>query len=202
MAAKGLVLKGWGLTGVIALALTFMAGGAVLSAPTPVDGARAVIQLTAWASLLLFGLAFTASSLVRLAPTSPARWLLRHRRYLGVAFAISHLIHAVGIAALVQLDIGLFWQLANRTTVVAGGGAYLFILLMALTSFDRMVALLGSRLWGWLHLVGGWYIWAAFTVSMGKRLGQGPVYWLGLGVALSILAVRLTARFRQKAETA
>lgn len=191
---NGSPLNGWGLTGVITVVLVLLSGGAMLVAPDPVHQARWVIQLTAWTSLLLFGLAFTASGLVRLSPSSATRWLRRQRRYLGVSFAVSHLIHLVGIVALMNLDYVLFQQLTNRMTVVAGGGAYVMILLMTLTSFDRMVALLGPKAWGWLHLIGGWYVWAAFTVSMGKRMGQGPVYWLGLGIALTILVIRVWGR--------
>ncbi len=170
----------------------------MLVAPDMVHQARWVIQLTAWTSLLLFGLAFTASSLVRLSPSAATRWLRRHRRYLGVSFAVSHLIHLVGIVALMNLDYALFQQLTNRVTAVAGGGGYVLILLMTLTSFDRMVALLGPKAWGWLHLIGGWYVWAAFTVSMGKRVGQGPVYWLGLGIALAILLIRVLGRRQRR----
>lgn len=191
---NGSPLNGWGLTGLIAVLLLLLSGGAVLAAPDPVHQARWVIQLTAWTSLLLFGLAFTASALMRLLPSPTTRWLWRRRRYIGVSFAVSHLIHLVGIVALMNLDYALFQQLTNRMTVVAGGGAYVMILLMTLTSFDRMVALLGPRAWGWLHLIGGWYVWAAFTVSMGKRVGQGPVYWLGLGIALAILVIRVLGR--------
>lgn len=192
--SNGSPLNGWGLTGLIAVLLLLLSGGAVLAAPDPVHQARWVIQLTAWTSLLLFGLAFTASSLVRLLPSPTTRWLRRQRRYLGVSFAVSHLIHLVCILALMNLDYVLFLQLTNRMTVVAGGGAYVMILLMTLTSFDWMVALLGPKAWGWLHLIGGWYVWMAFTVSMGKRVGQGPVYWLGLGIALAILVIRVLGR--------
>jgi len=198
---KGLFWNGWGLTGTVAVLLLLLSGGAMLTAPDPVHQARWVIQLTAWTSLLLFGLAFTASSLVRLSPSATTRWLRRQRRYLGVSFAVSHLIHLVGILALMNLDYVLFQQLTNRMTVVAGGGGYILILLMTLTSFDRMVALLGPKAWGWLHLIGGWYIWAAFAVSMGKRVGQGPVYWLGLGIALAILVIRVWGR-RQRRQVA
>jgi len=191
---KGLFWNGWGLTGAVTVLLLLLSAGAVLAAPDPVHQARWVIQLTAWTSLLLFGLAFTASSLVRLSPSATTRWLRRQRRYLGVSFAVSHLIHLVGIVALMNLDYALFQQLTNRVTAVAGGGGYVLILLMTLTSFDRMVALLGPKAWGRLHLIGGWYVWAAFTVSMGKRVGQGPVYWLGLGIALAILVIRVWGR--------
>lgn len=191
---NGSLLNGWGLTAGIAMVLLLLSAAMVQMAPDPVLQARWVIQLTAWTSLLLFGLAFTASSLVRLSPSPATRWLRRQRRYLGVSFAVSHLIHLVGIIALMNLDYALFQQLTNRMTVIAGGGAYLLIFLMTLTSFDRMMALLGPKAWGWLHLIGGWYVWAAFTVSMGKRVGQGPLYWLGLGVVLSMLALRLLSR--------
>lgn len=194
VALERVLLGGWGLTGIVAVGLVLLSGGLVLASPDDVNAARAVIKLTAWTSLLLFGSAFAASALVRLSPSPATRWLRRHRRYLGVSFAVSHLIHLMGIIALMNLDYTLFQQLTNPMTVVAGGGGYVLILLMTLTSFDRMVALLGPKAWGWLHLIGAWYVWVSFAGSMGKRLGQGPIYWLGLGIVLLILALRLAGR--------
>lgn len=188
--------SGWSLTGWILLALIAMTGVAVLVTPDPVEAARLVLRLTARTSLLLFTLAFTASSLAQLTPSSATRWLRRNRRYLGVGFAGSHLIHAMAIIALARLDPALFLALTNPVTWVAGGLAYLFIILMAATSFDRTAAMIGPRAWMWLHTVGAWYIWMSFALNFGKRFSMNPAYWPAMAVVVLALLIRLVAASR------
>lgn len=186
-------LNGWRLTGWIMLALTAMTVVAAVGAPDPVEAARLVLRLTARTSLLLFMLAFTASSLARLLPSPATRWQRRNRRYLGVGFAGSHFIHALAIVALARLDPGLFLELTNPVSYVAGGLAYLLILLMTATSFDRTAALIGPRAWMWLHTVGAWYIWMAFALNFGKRFAMNPMYWPAIAIIVLALIIRLLA---------
>ena len=70
------------------------------------DGLRAVVRLTARTSLLLFLLAFAASAAYRLRPGPGTRWLLANRRYVGLSFASSHLVHLLAIVA-VQVLLGV-----------------------------------------------------------------------------------------------
>lgn len=188
--------SGWWLTGWITLALAAMAVVAIRVAPDPVEAVRLVLRLTARTSLLLFMLAFTASSLARLRPSPATRWLRRNRRYLGVGFACSHFIHAMAIIALARLDPGLFLELTNPVTYVAGGLAYLLIILMTVTSFDRTAAMIGPRAWMWLHTVGAWYIWMSFALNFGKRLAMNPMYWPAMAIIVLALLVRLLAASR------
>ena len=51
------------------------------------------IDATGRSSLILFGIAFTASSIESLWPSSISRWSLRNRRWIGLSFAASHFIH-------------------------------------------------------------------------------------------------------------
>ena len=92
------------------------------------------------AGVLLFALAFSASAMHQLLPGEATRWQRRNRRYLGVSFAVSHLIHLVALVALVRADSALFWTLTNPTNIVLAGTAYLFIAAMTATSFDRTAA--------------------------------------------------------------
>ncbi|MBP1859717.1 hypothetical protein [Rhizobium herbae] len=193
------LVNGWRLTALISTALLAAAAAAALMAPAPVEGARSVIRLTAWTSAVLFLLAFTASSLRLLAPSAATRWLRENRRYIGVSFAASHFIHAGAIIALSRLDYLVFMQLTNIVAFVAGGLAYLFIVLMTLTSFDRTAALVGPRTWGWLHTVGAWYIWMSFALNFGKRIVISPIYWLPVGVVVLALLIRLAAWRRKTA---
>jgi hypothetical protein len=161
------------------------------------DGIRLVIRATARTSLVLFVLAFTASAMVDLVPSGATRWQRSNRRYLGVSFAVSHLIHLAAIVSLAAFDNALFWKLTNVGTIVLAGTAYLFIAGMAATSFDRTAAWLGPRRWRLLHLVGGWYVWISFAVAIGKRVPLDPFYWPMAALVLAAGIVRLAAMWRR-----
>lgn len=186
-------LEGWRLTGVLSLilvaaiaALSFAAGGGI-------EGIRFAVRNTAWTSAILFLLAFTASSFAWLMPSPWTKWQLRNRRYLGVSFAVSHLIHAIVLLLLFRADSALFWTLTKPANVAAGSSAYLVILLMAATSFDRAVAWIGPRQWRVLHKFGAWYIWIFFVINFGKRIPMGNHYIIPVVVLLLASGVRALA---------
>ncbi|HMG21518.1 MAG TPA: hypothetical protein VK607_09390 [Kofleriaceae bacterium] len=185
--------EGWSLTltaaagvGTLALAIV-VAGGA---------GAGAIglaIRVTARTSFALFLAAFTASALHRLWPGRFTAWQRRNRRYLGVGFAASHLIHAAAIAALAVLQPIAFHDRAADMVRAPGLIGYGFVLAMAATSFDRTAAWLGGRAWRLLHWVGALYLWGAFVQAFVRRALHAPGYWLPVALAVAALAVRVAA---------
>jgi hypothetical protein len=189
-------MNGWRLTGLVSLLLLAMSGS-LLALHADAEGLRQVIRATARTSLVLFALAFTASALAELAPGGFTRWQRRNRRYLGVSFAASHLIHLAALIGLAQVDVALFWTLTNPANIVLAGTAYLLLAAMAATSFDTTAAWLGARRWRLLHLIGGWYIWISFAVAVGKRLPQGSIYWAMMALILTIGILRLIAMSRR-----
>lgn len=187
----------WHLTGVLSVLLLAMSFYLLASHAWDIEGIRLVIRATARTSLILFVLAFTASAMTALAPNAATRWQRQNRRYLGVSFAVSHLIHLCAILSLAAVDRSLFWQLTNIMTILLAGAAYLFIAAMAATSFDRSAAWLGPRNWRRLHLIGGWYIWVSFAVAVGKRVPFDSFYWPMAVLLLAAAAVRLIAMFQR-----
>ena len=190
-------MNGWRLTGILSLLLAAMALFFLAAHGGDIEGIRLVIRATARTSLVLFALAFTASAMVELVPSDLTRWQRRNRRYLGVSFAVSHLIHLLAIVSLAGLDNALFWKLTNIGTIVLAGTAYLFIAGMVATSFDRTAAWLGPRRWRLLHLLGGWYIWISFAVAVGKRVPLDRFYWPMAALVLAAGIVRLVAMWRR-----
>jgi methionine sulfoxide reductase heme-binding subunit len=190
-------MNGWRLTGVLSLLLLAMALCLLSVQGWDAEGLRLVIRSTARTSLVLFALAFTASAMVELLPNEATRWQRRNRRYLGVSFAVSHLIHLTAIVSLASVDAALFWKLTNINTIVLAGTAYLFIAAMAATSFDRTAAWLGPRKWRLLHLLGGWYIWISFAVAVGKRVPIDRFYWPMAALVLAAGIVRLVTMWRR-----
>lgn len=188
--------SGWPLLAITSSLLLAMAI-AIVAAMPGVDGMRMLIRATARTSLLFFLAAFVAGAAHTLWPSAATRWLRANRRYLGLSFAVSHGIHALAIYALAQADPALFMQLTNAFTLATGGLAYLLILAMSATSFDRGAAWLGPRAWKLLHAGGMAYLWISFAVSFGKRLGQGPFYVLALTLLAAALALRVAARIKR-----
>jgi DMSO/TMAO reductase YedYZ heme-binding membrane subunit len=158
------------------------------------DGVGAVIRLTARTSVLLFTAAFTASALRRLWPTPATRWLLRRRRQVGLSFAVSHGLHLAAIVTLATRWPDVFWPKRSVVTLVFGGIAYVFILLMAVTSNDASVRALGGKRWGLLHTVGAYWIWTIFFVSYVPRALTSPAYVPLALLVVAALGLRLIAR--------
>jgi DMSO/TMAO reductase YedYZ heme-binding membrane subunit len=162
------------------------------------ESARQLIRLSATSSLLLFALAWSASSLNRYFPVH-WRGIMKARRRIGVSFAISHTFHLGAIAWLVELAYNGDW---SELDLVGGAVIYTFIYLMAFTSNDAAVRLLGPRFWRWLHKIGGYLIWIAFTQSYISNTFQrdGLHYPLLAGLCAGLLALRIAA-FRKKHST-
>ena len=140
-----------------------------------VDGVRSLIRATARTSLVLFSGAFTASSMARLWKHPASRWMIRNRRYLGVSFGVSHTIHYIAVATYAALDPESFF--ASEDAI--GPEKLVPIVMLALlvaTSFDRSAALLGPRLWKWLHWSGSYFFWASFLAAFGGR-APGSVFY-------------------------
>ena len=158
-----------------------------------IDGVRMVVRFTARSSLLLFCLAFAATALARLWPNSWTRWLLRNRRQLGLAFAVSHGLHALALVVFARLDPVAFAAATSFASYLFGGIGYAVIVAMTVTSFDRTAAALGPRGFRLLHRIGGYYLLAQFSVSFGMRIPGMPNYALFLIPLAATLMLRIIA---------
>jgi len=189
---------GWGVFWTATAALAGMAFLILANQGWGTDGYRMVIRATARASLAFFLAAFLASSLAALWPGGFTRWLRANRRYFGLSFAMSHAIHLAAIVTLARTDPATFATLSTKGSIVTGSIGYVFIALLAATSFDRMVARLGPRLWQRVHTVGVWTICIFFFVTNGKRIPMSGWYVLPVAILAAAVIVRLAAR-RKKA---
>lgn len=187
-----IVPKGWPLFFLLCVAVAALALGAAQDFSA--EGLRAAIRTTARTSLVLFCAAYAASALARLAPSPATAWLLRNRRYLGLSFAASHAIHLALIGGLAATAPGVFASLTSPASFILGGLGYVFIAAMALTSFPGPSAALGPTGWRRLHAIGGFYLWAQFCVSFGKRIPAGAGYAAPVAVLLAVMTLRLIAR--------
>ena len=92
-------MRGWRLVGVAAATVVLMVVVLVAQFGAAEPGIRVVIRATARTSFVLFMLAFVASALRRAWRNDATAWLLANRRYVGVSFGISHVIHLLAIFA-------------------------------------------------------------------------------------------------------
>ena len=183
-------LQGWPLLGTLAAGLLLMAVAVLVLGPDT-QGFRQLIRVTARSSLVLFLLAFTASAAARRWPSGFTRWQVANRRQIGLGFAVSHAIHAAAIAGFAWIDPSAFDAATSPSNFVTGGLAYVFIILMAITSFDGAVRWLGAKRWRLLHLAGLYFLWISFLITFGKRIPVSGGYVLPVAVLLLALALRL-----------
>ncbi|MCQ2028937.1 hypothetical protein EA797_14310 [Stutzerimonas zhaodongensis] len=185
--------RSWQLFGLIAALVAVMSATAIAVQPDLIEGLRSAIRFTARSSFVLFLIAFTASAFAVLVPSPISKALVRERRFIGLAFAFSHLVHAVLIYAYGQLNTE-FWPARTVANNIPGGTAYAFILLMALTSFKGPARLLGPKAWKALHVTGMWIIVAVFAFSNFKRIAMSDWYVLPFGLICAAVAVRLVGK--------
>lgn len=186
--------EGWSIVGAVAIALILGVTVEAMTAAVPSDGVRGIIRMTARISFALFALAFTASATWHFWPNAWTRWQLRNRRHLGVAFAVSQTVYLIALFSLGQIAPG---ELAAETSVatwVFGSLAYVFTILMALTSFDSTAQLISPRVWSALHTVGSYYIWLIFASYYFSRAVIIPAYIPVAALVAFILILRLAAR--------
>jgi methionine sulfoxide reductase heme-binding subunit len=189
-------LEGWYLLGATSLVMAALAVWLASMRGFEVEGVRMVVRYTARTSLLFFCLAFSASALQRLWGSAFTRWQLRNRRYLGLSFAVSHLIHLIAIICFAVMAPPLFAEATSPASFIFGGIGYALIIAMAATSFDRTAHAIGPRAWRILHTLGVYYLWFQFMISFGKRIPAMPNYAWFLLPLLAVMALRVVAAMR------
>jgi len=191
-------IEKWRITGVVFLGLVVLAVLTFAVQGVTEEAIRSYIRTTARTSLILFLLAFSASSLRLFIKRDWTFWLLRSRRYMGLSFALSHAIHLFAIILLANLYPHPFLDQLSWVTLLGGGLAYLFILAMSVTSFKATKQWLGTKYWGLLHTVGSYYIWFIFTQSYLFLSLKNTNYLPPLLLLLSVLILRLARTLKNR----
>lgn len=193
----------WLVTAPISIGMVIAMATANLSTGADVS---AMVQLSVRCAVPLLFLVFAASSIQRLFPGPFGRWLLRNRKYLGLAFAAAMAWQALFILWLVigytEYYVSEVYVLRDAIEGVVG---YTFLLAMTVTSFQRTRKLLQPRQWRLLHLSGIYFLWAyAFsTYWWSLNYYSNPVlldyvfYWMGF----TSWALRAAAWAKKRAET-
>jgi DMSO/TMAO reductase YedYZ heme-binding membrane subunit len=164
---------------------------AVAMGSDTIEQARLAARWTARAGFPILILTYSASSLVRLWPNPTTKTLLRHRRQWGLGFALAHSIH---LGALVTYHV-ISGQPPQPATLIGGGGAYVLLYAMALTSNDASMRAMGAW-WKRLHRTGIHALWFVFALSYFGQVftpgfgSQGSALFL---ICVAALGLRLWA---------
>ena len=158
------------------------------------------IDATGRSSLILFSMAFVASSVQRLWPSSISQWMLQNRRWIGLSFASSHAIHLALIVAMSFNFPEPFLSEQSAGKWVLGGVGYLFVALMAMTSTNGAQRWMGMTSWKRLHLIGSYWLWAQFALTYVGHVKKGPkdFYAPFLVFTLALLVIRWVGHIRPK----
>lgn len=183
----------WGITAVAALAgLVAIAASFALHGAGEV-GLRAAIRATARIAVVLFSVTFASSALNALSRSPASKWLLRHRRQLGLGFAAVQFAHLGLVLTLVARHPESFWATTSLVSVIGDGVGYVWTAAMSVTSFDRTTAWLGRRAWTALHKSGMYVLWGIFVFSYVGRAGAQPLYAILFGLLALSYVLRLCA---------
>ena len=151
---------------------------------------------------LWFLAAFLARPLNDLFHAASTRWMVKQRRYLGLAFAAWHLQHLwvlplLGWVLTPGRFLRMFWRTGNFFPATI---TLLLIIAMTVTSTDRAQRSMGAA-WKALHKVGIYAIWALFVIFYWHGYHKAPrVYVAVLLVMFGVaMAIRIFAFVKQRA---
>jgi sulfoxide reductase heme-binding subunit YedZ len=150
-------------------------------------------RYTARVAFPVFLAVFVASPWQRLAPGPAPRWLVRHRRALGLTFATMFTVHLIALTG----NVLVREQPRDPVELAIGGGAFVALYALALTSNDGAVRRLGAQRWRRLHAFGIYYLWFIFTFSYVGRAVKAPVPFAAFALACALaLVLRIVGRRR------
>lgn len=162
-------MKSWNLVNVLVVSTSVLVIMVFCLSGYSEEAMRLNIRLTARLSGIFFSLAFVATAYQYFFKGFIGFWLISNRKNLGISFAIIHLLH-LALLILLQMSFHPVFALAAISSLIGGGLAYVFAILMLMTSFDRFKRLISTTQWKYLHLIGGYWIWFIFIKSYYKRV--------------------------------
>jgi len=183
----------WWMFAVVATLCILAITVGLLEAGNTEQGWRYVNRYLVRIGFPIFLLSFAVSSFVTFWPGKVTLYLRRNRRYLGLNFALAHFTHLFAIIMLFNItgdEIGV-------VTLLGGGGTYVLLALMTLTSNNYAVKRLGKN-WYRLHRVGSHALWVVFTLSYVGKAFEPENSWafvLPSALLIGALLLRVAAKY-------
>ena len=201
------LLNGWPLFGVIAgLSFAIILTGLAITGTSTPEATVAMIRLSVQLASPWIYLAFVATALGQLFPSNFASWLLRNRRYVGLAFAAGFVWQAVFIVVLLALHGDYYATVLHDTAeFITRMLSYALLLALTVTSFFPVRRAMDPRHWRLLHRVGIWYFWAAIWVSYAEMVMVGDTRVIAIVFVISglfALTLRCAAYLKKRSALA
>ncbi|MBF2049909.1 MAG: hypothetical protein EDM05_59675 [Leptolyngbya sp. IPPAS B-1204] len=162
-------------------------------------GVLLTIRATGRVSFPLFFMLSLSGSLYKLIPSRKAYWLLANRKYLGLAFAIVYLYHALGFTTLIIMTQEPHIEgLELILSIICYG----FLVAMTVTSFRNIRRQISPWLWNSLHGTGMLFFWYFFLQEFMHRAEENMVVYLPLALmTAAILPIKLIAATKPEKTT-
>jgi len=198
-ALKHKALNGWGLFCLLSIPLSLVMGAEMwrtdLSSPA---GVTHLISFSVrWAVPLIYAVV-AASALYSLFPGALSTWLIRNRKYVGLAFAVAMAWQGLFIFLVSNFHREYYFEeIFLLRDEIEGSTGYVFLAAMVATSFEFGRKLLITAQWKLLHRSGVYFLWAyPFSVywwALFYYPDPRPIdyifYWIGfIAFALRIAA--------------
>lgn len=164
-------------------------------------GVQFMIKQAIRCSTPLFLATFTASSLVRLWPNSTTKWILKNRKYFGLAFAVAFTWHGffniwawiAHTAAYTPRYVGLF-------TLITGVTGYGSLYALSATSFRTFSRYLSAAQWRAVHLIGMYTLWLLLAAGYSSSLQDTghAIYYVAVSLMFAALLLRIAAWWKRR----
>ena len=189
-------LNGWSLFYLIA-ALTAIVVGMGFS-KIGIDSPQATIDMIGLSVRLAspwIYITFAVSPIMHFFPGNASAWLLRNRRYFGLAFAAGFAWQLVFIIVLLSVFPDYYWEQMHKTSeLILRTVSYFILIALTITSFYPLRRRMQRQHWYWLHLFGVWFFWAAIWVSYTQQAFSAEAtvlsfMYFGMGLLVFILRI-------------
>ncbi|OUR71885.1 hypothetical protein A9Q78_08715 [Methylophaga sp. 41_12_T18] len=164
------------------------------------QGVRWAVRRSVDIAFILFAFSFGASSLQLLTHSRLSKWLLQNRRYLGISFGISFLLHGSLIFLLARLYPEPLLTDLTDNVIYTGLIAFSLTFLMTISSNNAAVKLLGRNNWSRLHTIGGYYLLIMFSLTFLSKLAELQ-FWPYIILTLCLISLRIYKIIKQLTTT-
>lgn len=169
----------------IPILISSLSAGIIFFGEYNLDAIYKFLKITGESMLIMFMLSFGASTAYYFFPNKFTRWILRQRKYSGIAFSVFFFIHFFGLFLKMVYDTPFFIKDTTIPEYILGVIAIVFTGGMALTSNDKSQKELGIKKWSLLHTVGGNCLLFGFWITYyDHELNHLPVFLLINGLII------------------
>jgi hypothetical protein len=161
-ALKHAAFNAWGLFCLLSIPMSLVMTGELLRTDlsVPAGVTHMIAYSVRWAVPLIY-LVTAASALYALFPGPLTIWLMRNRKYIGLAFAVAMAWQGLFIFLVSTFHRDYYFgEIFLLRDEIEGSTGYVFLAALVATSFEFGRKLLSAAQWKLLHRSGVYFLWA------------------------------------------